>query len=111
MNTLNTKEILWENIQALIVDRYGKENLSMTSKDAKAKGIIISLGSLARIKAQETAVGLDVIDNIAKFFELQAWQLLIKHLDPKNPPVFILDKKQQDFYVRMRSAYKDLISQ
>ena len=110
MNT-DTKKILWDNLRSLIIDRYVEENLSKTSKDAKSRGIIISLGTLARIKAQETAVGLDVLSNIARFFELEAWQLLIEHLDPKNPPIFILDRKQQDFYIRMKSAYKDLVSQ
>ena len=108
---MNTKQILWENLRALMIERYGKENLSLTSKDAKTKGLVISLGSLARIKAQETAVGLDVIDSIAQFFGLQSWQILIEHLDPKNPPVFILDKKQQDFYMRMKIAYKELVDQ
>ena len=108
---MNTKQILWENLRALMIERYGKENLSLTSKDAKNKGLVISLGSLARIKAQETAVGLDVIDSIAQFFGLQSWQILIEHLDPKNPPVFILDKKQQDFYMRMKIAYKELVDQ
>jgi hypothetical protein len=108
---MNTKQILWENVKALMVKTYGEENLYKTVKDSKSKGIPISLGSLQRIKAQDTAVGIDVLDKIASHFELQAWQLLIQNLDPANPPVFILDKKQQEFFTRMKSAYKDLVQQ
>ena len=93
-----------------MVNKYGEENLNKTMKDSKAMGLPISLGSLQRIKEQETAVGLDVIDKIAGFFELQAWQLLIEGLDPTNPPVF-LNSNQKEFFDKMKTSFKQLIQQ
>lgn len=107
---MDTKQILWANVRALMVNKYGDENLYRTMKESKAAGWPISLGSLQRIKEQETAVGLDVLDKIANFFELQAWQLLIEDLDPTNPPVF-LNAKQKEFFDKVKSSFKDLINQ
>lgn len=107
---MDTKQILWANVKALMVHKYGDENLYRTMKDSKATGYPISLGSLQRIKEQETAIGLDVLDKIAKFFELQSWQLLIEDLDPTNPPVF-LNSKQKEFFDKVKSSFKELINQ
>ncbi len=107
---METKRILWANVKALMVSKYGSENLYRTMKDSKVAGHPISLGSLQRIKEQETAIGLDVLDKIAAFFELQPWQLLIEELDPTNPPVF-LNTKQKEFFDKVKLSFKDLISQ
>lgn len=107
---MDTKKILWENVKSLMVEKYGEENLYRTMKDSKLTGYPISLGSLQRIKEQKTAIGLDVIDKLARFFNMESWQLLIEGLDPTNPPVF-LNANQKAFFDRVKSSYKDLINQ
>lgn len=107
---MNTNEILWKNVSALMKQKYGEDNLYRTSKDSALTKYPISLGSLQRIKKGETAVGLDVLDKIAHFFEMQTWQLLIPELDPTNPPVF-LTENQKEFFNKVKTSYKELIQQ
>jgi len=76
---MDTKLILWENVKSQMIKKYGKENLYKTHIDSleSGKNKQISLSSLQRIKSKETAVGLDVLDKLAYFFELEPWQLLV----------------------------------
>lgn len=95
---MDTKKIIWDNVRNLMIKRYGKENINKTYLDSNKK---ISLGALQRIKAQQTAIGIDVLDNIAEFFEVQTWHLLLMNLDVHNPPVILMTKVEQDFYQKM----------
>lgn len=95
----NAKAILWENVSALMRHHWGKENLSQLSREAQ-----IGLASCTRLKEQQTSVGLELIESVARVFGLQAWQLLISGLDPTNPPVFVMSKEEQQFYARMKNA-------
>lgn len=109
---MNTKKILWANVQALMKLKYGEENLYKTHIDSSklGKDLAISLGSLQRIKACETAIGLDVVDKIANFFEIEAWQLLVPDLQPDNLPIIKqATQKELEFYERIKAAAKDLV--
>lgn len=109
---MNTREIIWRNTHALMVHKYGCENLYRLNQESKAKGKDkeISLGSLTRLKAMDTDTRISVIDKIAEHFELFTWQLLIENLDVTNPPVF-LNHKQQEFFDNIKKAYKELAGQ
>ena len=74
-----------------MVERYGEENLYKLHIESKGNAQI-SLGSLSRIKAIETAVGLDVLDRLASFFNVTPAMLVTKgiYLHP-------LDKYKNDF--------------
>lgn len=102
---MDTKEIIWNNVKALMVKKYGKENLYKTSTDSNKT---ISLGALQRIKERETAVGVDVLDKIARFFEVQTWHLLLPNLDVDNPPVILISEVEQRFYKNMKAISKEL---
>ncbi|MBD9407155.1 helix-turn-helix domain-containing protein [Acidovorax sp. ACV02] len=67
----DSKHILWQNVSALMQRDYGKENLTALSKNAH-----IGPGTVTRIKEQETSVGLDVLDKVARAFKIEPWQLL-----------------------------------
>jgi hypothetical protein len=109
---MNTIEIIWHNLKALMVHKYGCENLYKLNQESKIKGKDkeISLGSLTRIKAQDTDIRISVLDKIAEHFELFTWQLMIENLDVTNPPVF-LSHKQQEFFDKMKKAYKEIAGQ
>lgn len=77
----DSKAVLWQNVATLMKARYGKENLTKLAQDAK-----IGPGTASRIKAQETSVGLDVVESIAAVFKMEAWQLLVPEIDPSKPP-------------------------
>ena len=109
---MKTDEILWQNVKALMIQKYGKENLNRTNIDSTAhnKDMAISLGSLQRIKAQNTATGLEVIDKLAYFFEVSSWQLLVPNMNPSNLPVLMTPSEiEQELYRRMK--FSELIKQ
>ena len=81
------KTNLWENALALMNSRYGAENLSRLARETK-----IGPGSASRIKAQETSVGVDVLEKIAGNFAVEPWRLMAPKLgadlvkaDAKHP--------------------------
>jgi hypothetical protein len=81
MPTPDSKAALWQAILSLMQRHYGEENLLRLSKEAK-----IGLGSTSRLKAQETSVGVDLIDKVAARFKLEPWQLLVPGFDADRPP-------------------------
>jgi hypothetical protein len=80
MKTPDSKTVLWENVSALMKVRYGKENLTALAKDAG-----FGPGTSTRIKQQETSVGIDVLDALARLFKLEPWQLLMPNLSVESP--------------------------
>lgn len=103
MPQIDTKRVLWENLQALMNHHFEKENLSELHRRSK-----IGLASLDRIKKQETSVGIDTLEKLADVFGLQAWHLLTPRLNPANPPVIWLTQTEHELYERMRSAAQQL---
>ena len=91
---MEIKQILWENTRNLMINRYGEENLNKTAVESLKAGHKISIGSLARIKAQETAVGLDVLERLARFFNVSLPLLMTEGMVIKSHP---LDKYKKQF--------------
>jgi hypothetical protein len=75
----NLKKILWENVRALMLVNYGRENLNRLARDTK-----IGPGSATRIKEQRTAVKIDTLEKIAKHFKVQPWQLIAPGLSDEK---------------------------
>ena len=86
---MSTKQILWDNLKTLMIERYGDENLYQLNIDSNDE---ITLGALSRIKMQETAIGLDVLDKLASFFNVTPAILITKNLTP-HP----LDEHKKNF--------------
>jgi transcriptional regulator with XRE-family HTH domain len=70
---------LWLNVQALMVAKYGTENLTRLAFDAG-----IGPGTATRIKQAETSVGIDVLAKLATVFAVSPWQLLAPGLGDDN---------------------------
>lgn len=98
------KAVLWQNVKALMVARYGKENLTRLATECR-----IGPGTATRIKEQRTSVGLDVLEQIAGTFHVEPWQLLVPGMDPSNPPVLRqANAAERELYERLLQAAKDL---
>ena len=65
-------------------EHYGKENLNRLSRDVK---VAVSTGS--RMKAQETSVGVEVVDRLADYFRVEPWHLLMPDFDPDRPVMML----------------------
>lgn len=67
----NSKPVLWGNLTTLMHQQFGGENLNRLAREAK-----LSPATASRIKAMETSVGIDVLDQLATVFGVEPWQLL-----------------------------------
>ena len=77
---IDSRAVLWASVRALMIREHGKENINQFHKRTG-----VPLGTLGRIKEQNTSVGLEVIDRIAGTFGLAGWQLLVPGFDPAAP--------------------------
>lgn len=79
MGDTNVKKTLWENVKALMILKYGEENLNQLARDAG-----IGPGSASRIKEAKTSVGIDIVERIAKVFKVPTYLLLCPLGDKKQ---------------------------
>lgn len=63
--------------------------------------------TIERMIKGKADVRLDSIEAVARGFGLQAWQLLVPDLDPRNPPVYLSDG-ERDLYQRFRQLTRDI---
>ena len=101
--SFDPKFTLWANVLALMIDRYGKENMLRLSKDAG-----IAIGSVQRMRDENTSIGINIVAKVANAFGLQPWQLLFPELDPKNPPALCITEAERKLYSRFALAAQDV---
>ena len=66
------REVLRDNVFALMGFHYGKENLNRLAREAK-----IGPGGATRIKEAKTNIGLGVLEKVARHFKVEPWELLL----------------------------------
>ena len=94
MKKPDSKLVLWENVSALMKAKYGRENLTRLAAEAK-----VGPGTVSRIKAHETSVGLDVVEAIARIFKVEPWQLLVPGLDVADLPAISIGSSNWPFAI------------
>jgi transcriptional regulator with XRE-family HTH domain len=100
----DSKKLLWKSVEALMLKHYGEENLSRLSRDCK-----IGPGTATRLKQAETSVGLEIIDKIAKHFQVSSWELLVPNFDPSNRPTLQpVTEHERRLYERLREVAKEI---
>ncbi|GAB3367393.1 MULTISPECIES: helix-turn-helix domain-containing protein [Giesbergeria] len=78
MNTpQNTKQNLWRSLELLMQRHYGGVNLNRLSRESG-----VGLGTVARLRSDETSIGLDKLDKLAATFGVAPWDLLRPDFDP-----------------------------
>lgn len=87
MSETDSKKTLWANVLRLMRVKYGAENLTKLARDCG-----IGPGTATRIKAQQTSVGVDVIERIASVFGVQPWQLLTPNL---GADLYVIDDERR----------------
>ncbi len=104
---IDSRAALWLSVSALMREHYGRENLNRLARETK-----VGPGTAARIKAQNTSVGLETVDKIAAHFHLAAWQLLVPGFDPKNPPALqAVSAAERRLYDRIMLAAREIASE
>ena len=102
MATHDSRSALWHSVSALMLKRWGAVHLSRLAKEAD-----IGLATCSRMKAQETSIGLEVVDKIATAFGVDPWELLVPGFNPDNRPTLQpLTQAEIDLYKRIAAAIK-----
>lgn len=65
------REILWANVRALMLQRYGEENINRLAREAK-----IGPATVQGIKDGARSVRVETLEKIAKVFSVSPWQLI-----------------------------------
>lgn len=98
--------MLRQNVQALLDSGIGPTSQIALGKKPGAGGqatigrIVSELGENPK---------LETIDAIAQAYGLQAWQLLVAGMDPKNPPVLApVTKEEKEFWAKVRALYQEV---
>lgn len=76
-----SRETLWGAVSGLMRKVYGEENINRLARDVK-----MGPATVQRMKALDTSIGIDLIDRVADFFGVPAWQLLAPGLDQGAAP-------------------------
>lgn len=99
------REVLRQNVQACLDSKIGPTTqLALHDKCGTAQATI---GRILRGEGENAK--LETIAAIAKAYGLEAWQLLIAGMDPKNPPVLApITQEQRAFWERLQSLYEDI---
>jgi transcriptional regulator with XRE-family HTH domain len=104
LGQVDSKHVLWNSVSSLMQKHYGEENLSRLARECK-----IGPASASRIKEAKTSVGLEIIDKIAKHFQVQTWELLVPAFDPSNRPTLQpVSEQERRLYERLREVAKEI---
>lgn len=102
---LSARENLARNLRVLMDMT---PDLSSQPKIAKRSGV--SQSTVGRLIRGDVRCKLDSLDGVARAFGLQAWQLLVPELDPRNPPLLReLNHHERELYERIREAAQELV--
>lgn len=99
----NASMVLAANIKRL---QDANPGLDSSTKLGKRAGI--GQRTAARVMAGgQVSTGLDVIESIAKAFDLEVWQILVPNLDPSNLPVICNPNgREKAFYEKLMELAK-----
>ena len=75
MTEKDLKVILWENVQALMKERYGAVILARLAEDTG-----LAPANMTRLKQAKTSIGMDMVTEIAQALKVEPWQLLVDSL-------------------------------
>lgn len=95
-----TRSILAENLRRMI----DGEGLSIRAL-ALSRGLDMRL--IDRLVNKSNAVTIDTLEVVAEKLGLQAWQLLLPDLDPKQPPDAPISEEDRKMIAKLRRLLGD----
>ena len=101
----NLRKVIAENVNKLADKVFAEaENVPVAiaeaSKTARVNPLVKS--TVQRIMAAETSATLEQLEGLAEALEVSVYQLLIPHLDPKNPQIAKgASRDERDLYERL----------
>lgn len=111
ISTMSARDILAANIQRLMDANPSLSSLVKVAAEAKRRGHTVSKNAVDSAKSGSHAVNMDTLDGIARAFDMEAWQLLVPNMNPKNPPVLrSIGETEDEMYKRLRSAAAEIVA-
>lgn len=80
VDVTDLKVVLWDNLSAAMVRRWGRENLTRLAREAH-----LGPATLARVKLRQTSIGLDVLERLADALAIEPFRLLVPPDDDQAP--------------------------
>lgn len=100
------REILRQNVAALLKSGIGPKSQMALGKKPGTGGQP-TIGRIVRDTGENTKI--ETVAAIAEAYGLEAWQLLVAGMDPKNPPVLApVTKEEKEFWARLRKLYEEV---
>lgn len=104
---VDTKEIVAQNLAALMEHARDTGN----PQRASVKGLA-GLAGVGRYTIDGMLdgirnTGIETLQKVAEVFEIQAWTLLVPHLDPSNPPTRPMSKTEVQLYKRLNKVARE----
>lgn len=100
------RHVLAKNVKALLDSGIGPTSQLALGKKPGTGGQP-TIGRIVSDRGENTK--LETIAAIAEAYGLEAWQLLVAGMDPKNPPVLApVTKEQKEFWARLRALYEEV---
>ncbi len=81
MSAGSSREVLAQNLNALVSWHAPK-----LSTQVLARRIGIGNGTLGRLRNAQVECTIETLDQVARYFRLEPWQLLVPGLDPARLP-------------------------
>jgi transcriptional regulator with XRE-family HTH domain len=98
-----TRRIVADNVAELLKKHYaGKRNITQMQRAFCAESGV-NFSTVQRVCSEKVGASIDTLEEIAAFFELSAYQLVLPGLDVSNPQVAKgATKNEQALYARWR---------
>lgn len=110
ISDMSAKTVLAENIQKLMDANPGLSSLVKVATEAKRRGHAVSKNAVDTARKGTNAATIDSVDAIARAFEMEAWQLLVPGMNPKNPPVLNSVGETEDaLYRKLGAVAKEIV--
>ena len=98
-------KIVSENLSALaaavgLTRKNGEPSQSAISRKTNGR---VDQRTVGRILSGEMCPTIDKLDELASAFGLRAWQLLVPNLDPENPPVGAISRREQEYHRKIEA--------
>lgn len=92
--------VLSQNLKALLASKHGPSNQTELKRRSG-----VAQSTIGRVLRAETGATVDTLEQIARCYGLEAWQLLVAGMDPDNAPVLqAVSAQEKALYDRLKEA-------
>ena len=111
ISDMSARTVLAENIQKLMDSNPLLSSLVKVAAEAKRKGHTVSKNAVDTARKGANSATIDSVDAIARAFEMEAWQLLVPGMNPRNPPVLkSIGASEEAMYLKLRKAAEVIVA-